>query len=234
MISRSQFGVSRGTAFNAQWKSDMAAIFGAENVSTSGNVTTAVIGDGLEIRSTYSTQSGIETTTVRLYYGSSTLIIGTTNSDNKYAYRIVKFDNGVIAFSGFQNAANADSLDAHMNPKRLVYFICDVDDVTQTETTVKAFFEAEGSGSDPDSVNYYTGYIGTTNGALAAYYNSDATNVINSPMTILIPAFIRSMPYITECLYLKMQSQGQYGEILLNGTRYLSCASFCVPLGENE
>ena len=234
MISRSQFGVSRGTAFNAQWKSDMAAIFGAENVSTSGSVTTAVIGDGLEIQSTYSSQ--IETTTVRLYYGSSTLIIGTTNyPDNEYAYRIVKFDNGVIAFSGFQNAANnADGLDAHLNPKRLVYFICDADDVTQTETTVKAFFKAEGSGIDPDGVNYYTGYIGTTNGVVAAYYNSYAENVINSPMTILIPAFIRSMPYITECLYLKMQSQGQYGEIVLNGTRYLSCASFCVPLGENE
>ena len=231
MIEREQHGIkSISNAFNTQWVSDLTAIFGNENVSTANSVTTVTIGDGLSIKSTYSAQSETYSTAVKLYYGGTNITIATSSSTNYMAYRLVKFDNGVIAFTGFQTAANAADLDAHTNAKRLVWFFADCTNVN-TSTTQTAAFKATASDSDtPDKANYYTVYTGDSSGEFVANYASAGTDVINAPMTILTPAFIRSLPLISEKLWLKFQSQEQYGEIALNNEQYLSCATFCVPL----
>ena len=232
MIEREQHGImSTSGTFNTQWIADLKAIFGNENVTTENNVTTVDVGDGLSIKSTYSTQSATHSTTVKLYYSSTNLTIATSSSTSYMAYRLVKFDNGVVAFTGFQTAANVGDLDAHASAKRLVWFFADCTNV-DTSATQTAVFKATASDSDtPDKTNYYTVYTGDSNGEFITNYASAGTDVINAPMTILTPAFVRSVPLITEKIYLKMQSQEQYGEITLSNEQYLSCATFCVPLG---
>lgn len=231
MISREQHGImSTSTAFNTQWIADLKAIFGNENVSTANNVTTVTLADGLSIKSTYSTQSASYSTTVKLYYGSN-ITIATSSSTSYMAYRLVKFDNGVIAFTGFQTAANAADLDAHTNPKRLIWFIADCTNTATSATQTVAFKATASDSTSPDKTNYYTVYTGDSSGEFITNYASVGTDVINAPMTILTPVFIRSVPLITEKIYLKMQSQEQYGEIVMNDNSYLSCATFCVPLG---
>lgn len=231
MIEREQHGImSTSGAFNTQWVADLKAIFGNENVTTENNVTTVTLADGLSIKSTYSTQSATHSTTVKLYYSSANLTIATSSSTNYMAYRLVKFDNNIVAFTGFQTAANAAALDAHTNAKRLVWFFADCTNVntSATQTTV---FKATASDSDtPDKTNYYTVYTGDSSGEFVTNYASTGTDVINAPVTILTPAFVRSLPLISDRLWLKMQSQEQYGEITLNNEQYLSCATFCVPL----
>lgn len=231
MISREQHGImSTSSAFNTQWVSDLTAIFGNENVSTSNSVTTVTIGDGLSIKSTYSTQSATHSTTVKLYYSSTNLTIATSSSTNYMAYRLIKFDNGVIAFTGFQTAANAADLDAHTNAKRLVWFFASCTNLS-TNATQTAAFKATASDSDtPDKTNYYTVYTGDSSGEIVTSYANVGTDVINAPVTILTPAFVRSLPLISDKVWIKMQSQEQYGEIVMNDNSYLSCATFAVPL----
>lgn len=231
MISREQHGImSTSSTFNTQWIADLKAIFGTENVTTESSVTTVALADGLSIKSTYSSQSATYSTMVRLYYGSTNLTIATSSSTNYMAYRLIKFDNGVIAFTGFQTAANAADLDAHTNSKRLVWFFADCTNVN-TSATQTAVFKATASDSDtPDKTNYYTVYTGDSNGEFITNYASAGTDVINAPMTILTPAFVRSLSLISDKLWLKMQSQEQYGQMTLNNEQYLSCATFAVPL----
>ena len=232
MIEREQHGIkSISSAFNTQWVSDLTAIFGSENVTTANGVTTVTIGDGLSIKSTHTSHSDTYSTTVKLYYSSANLTIATSSSTNYMAYRLIKFDNGAIAFTGFQTAANAADLDAHTNAKRLVWFFADCTN-TATSATQTAVFKATASDSDtPDKTNYYTVYTGDSAGEITTNYAAAGADVINAPMTILTPAFVRSFPLISDKLWLKMQSQEQYGEIVMNGNSYLSCATFCVPLG---
>lgn len=232
MIEREQHGImSTSSAFNTQWVSDLKAIFGNENVTTTNGVTTVALADGLSIKSTHSAQSLTYSTTVTLYYGSTNLTMATSSRDNYMAYRLIKFDNGVIAFTGFQTAANAGDLDAHTSAKRLVWLFADCTNTT-TSAAQTAVFKATASDSDtPDKTNYYTVYTGDSSGEFVTNYASAGTDVINAPVTILTPAFIRSSPLISDKLWLKMQSQEQYGKIVLNNEQYLSCATFCVPLG---
>lgn len=231
MISREQHGImSTSNAFNTQWVADLKAIFGNENVTTTNGVTTVTIGDGLSIKSTYSAQSLTYSTTVTLYYGSTNLTIATSSSSNYMAYRLIKFDNGVIAFTGFQTAANAADLDAHTNAKRLIWFFADCTNAVTSATQTVAFKATASDSTSPDKSYYYTVYTGDSSGEIATNYASAGTDVINAPVTILTPAFVRSVPLITEKIYLKMQSQEQYNTITMNGNQYLSCATFCVPL----
>lgn len=231
MIEREQHGIkSISAAFNTQWVSDLTAIFGSENVTTTNGVTTVTLADGLSIKSTYSSQSASYSTTVRLYYGSTNLTIATSSSANYMAYRLIKFDNGVVAFTGFQTAANAAALDAHTSSKRLVWFFADCTNTTTSATQTVAFKATASDSDTPDKSIYYTVYTGDSSGEFVTNYAGTGTDVINAPVTILTPAFVRSVPLITEKIYLKMQSQEQYGEVVLNDTRYLSCATFCVPL----
>lgn len=232
MISREQHGImSTSGAFNTQWIADLKAIFGNENVTTANSVTTVTLADGLSIKSTHNTQSATYSTTVRLYYGGTNLTIATSSSTNYMAYRLIKFDNGAIAFTGFQTAANAADLDAHTSPKRLIWFIADCTN-TATSATQTAVFKATASDStSPDKAYYYTIYTGDSTGEITTNYAAAGTDVINAPMTILTPTFVRSLPLISDKLWLKMQSQEQYGEIVMNDNSYLSCATFCVPLG---
>lgn len=231
MISREQHGIkSISSAFNTQWVSDLTAIFGNENVITENGITTVTIGDGLSIKSTFNPQSGTYSTTVRLYYGGTNTTIATSSSTNYMAYRLIKFDNGVIAFTGFQTAANAADLDAHTNAKRLVWFFADCTNVNTSATQTVAFKATASDSASPDKAIYYTVYTGDSTGEITTNYAGTGIDVINAPMTILTPAFVRSLPLISEKIYLKMQSQEQYGEITLNNERYLSCATFCVPL----
>lgn len=230
MISREQHGImSTSSAFNTQWVNDLKAVFGTENVTTENSVTTVTIGDGLSIKSTYNSQSATYSTTVKLYYGSNITIA--TSSTNYMAYRLVKFDNGVIAFTGFQTAANAADLDAHTNAKRLVWFFASCTNVNTSATQTAAFKATASDSTSPDNSYYYTVYMGDSAGEITTSYANVGTDVINAPMTILTPAFVRSFPLISDKLWIKMQSQEQYGEITLNNEQYLSCATFCVPLG---
>ena len=230
MIEREQHGIkSISSAFNTQWVNDLKAVFGTENVTTANDVTTVTIGDGLSIKSTYSTQSASYNTTVRLYYGSTNITIATSSSTNYMAYRLIKFDNGVVAFTGFQTAANAADLDAHTNAKRLVWFIGDCTNLN-TNTTQTVVFQAAGSGSDPDKTTSFTAYVGDTNAGLTATYAGTGANVIDAPIMVLTPAFVRSLPLICANLWLKIQSTSQYNTITINNEQYLSCATFCVPL----
>ena len=231
MISREQHGImSTSGTFNTQWVNDLKAIFGNENVTTENSVTTVALADGLSIKSIYSSQSATYSTTVRLYYGGTNLTIATSSSTNYMAYRLIKFDNGVVAFTGFQTAANAADLDAHTNAKRLVWFIGDCTNLN-TSTTQAVVFQAAGSGSDPDKTTSFTAYVGDTNAGLTATYAGTGTNVIDAPIMVLTPAFVRSLPLICANLWLKIQSTSQYNTITINGDQYLSCATFCVPLG---
>ena len=232
MISREQHGImSTSSAFNTQWVNDLKAIFGTENVTTENNVTTVTIGDGLSIKSTYNTQSATHSTTVKLYYGSSNVTIATSNSTNYMAYRLVKFDNGVVAFTGFQTAANAANLDAHTNAKRLVWFFTDCTNVTTSATQTVAFKATASDSTSPDKSYNYTVYTGDSAGEITTNYANVGTDVINAPMTILTPVFVRSLPLVSDKLWIKMQSQEQYGEVVLNDSHYLSCATFAIPLG---
>lgn len=231
MIEREQHGIrSTSSAFNTQWVNDLKAIFGNENVITENGITTVTIGDGLSIKSTFNPQSGTYSTTVRLYYGGTNTTIATSSSTNYMAYRLVKFDNGVIAVTGFQTAANAADLDAHTNSKRLVWFFADCTNTTTSATQTVAFKATASDSDTPDKTNYYTVYTGDSSGEFITNYAAAGTDVINAPVTILTPAFVRSVPLISDKLWLKMQSQEQYGEITLNNEQYLSCATFCVPL----
>lgn len=231
MIEREQHGImSTSSAFNTQWVNDLKAIFGNENVTTENNVTTVTIGDGLSIKSTYSSQSATYSTTVRLYYGGTNLTIATSSSTNYMAYRLVKFDNGVIAFTGFQTAANAADLDAHTNAKRLVWFFADCTNAATSATQTVAFKATASDSTSPDNSYYYTVYTGDSSGEIVTNYANAGTDVINAPMTILTPAFVRSLPLISGKLWIKMQSQEQYGAITLNNDQYLSCATFAIPL----
>ena len=230
MIEREQHGIkSISSAFNTQWINDLKAIFGNENVITANNITTVTIGDGLLLKSTYSTQSSTYSTAVRLYYGSN-LEIATSSSSNYMAYRLIKFDNGVIAFTGFQTAANAADLDAHTNAKRLVWFFADCTNAATSATQTVAFKAAASDSTSPDKSYYYTVYTGDSSGEIVTSYANVGTDVINAPMTILTPAFVRSLPLISDKVWIKMQSQEQYNTITMNGDQYLSCATFCVPL----
>lgn len=231
MIEREQHGTkATSSAFNTQWVNDLKAIFGNENVITSDFVTTVTIGDGLSIKSTSSSQSATYSTTVRLHYGGTNTTIATSSSSNYMAYRLIKFDNGVIAFTGFQTAANAGDLDAHTNAKRLVWFFADCTNAATSATQTVAFKATASDSTSPDKSYYYTVYMGDSSGEIATNYANVGTDVINAPMTILTPAFVRSLPLISDKLWLKMQSQEQYNTITMNGTQYLSCATFCVPL----
>ena len=231
MIEREQHGiVSTSSAFNTQWVADLKAIFGEDNVSTANSVTTVTLADGLSIKSTYSAQSLNYSTTVKLYYGNTSLTIATSSSTNYMAYRLIKFDNGVIAFTGFQTATNAADLDAHTNAKRLVWFFTDCTNTDSSATQTVAFKATASDSTSPDKSYYYTVYTGDSSGEIVTNYANAGTDVINAPMTILTPAFVRSVPLITVKMYLKMQSQEQYGEIVMNSNRYLSCATFAIPL----
>lgn len=231
MIIREQHGImSTSSAFNTQWVNDLKAIFGNENVTTESSVTTVTLTDGLSIKSTYSSQSATYSTTVRLYYGGTNTTIATSSSTAYMAYRLIKFDNGVIAFTGFQTAANAGDLDAHTNSKRLVWFFADCTAVNTSATQTVAFKATASDSTSPDKTYYYTVYTGDSTGEITTNYATTGTDVINAPMTILTPAFVRSLPLISDKLWLKMQSQEQYGEIILNSNQYLSCATFAVPL----
>lgn len=232
MISREQHGImSTSSAFNTQWVADLKAIFGNENVTTTNGVTTVTIGDGLSIKSTYITQSLTYSTTVTLYYGNTNLTMATSSSSDYMAYRLIKFDNGAVAFTGFQKAANAGNLDAHTNAKRLVWFFTDCTNAVTSATQTVAFKATASDSDTPDKSCYYTVYTGDSAGVITTNYAAAGTDVINAPMTILTPTFVRSLPLISDKLWLKMQSQEQYGEITLNSDQYLSCATFCVPLG---
>lgn len=231
MISREQHGIrSTSSTFNTQWVNDLKAIFGNENVITANGVTTVTIGDGLSIKSTYSAQSLTYSTDVRLHYGGTNTTIATSSSTNYMAYRLIKFDNGVIAFTGFQTAANAGDLDAHTNAKRLAWSFADCTNAATSATQTVAFKATASDSTSPDNSYYYTVYMGDSDGKITTNYANVGTDVINAPMTILTPAFVRSLPLISDRLWLKMQSQEQYGEITLNNEKYLSCATFCVPL----
>lgn len=231
MISREQHGImSTSSAFNTRWVSDLTAIFGSENVTTANGVTTVTIGDGLSIKSKYITQSLTYSTTVTLYYGGTNTTIATSSSSNYMAYRLIKFDNGVVAFTGFQTAANAADLDAHTNSKRLVWFFADCTNAATSATQTVAFKATASDSTSPDNSYYYTVYTGDSAGEITTNYANVGTDAINAPMTILTPAFVRSLPLISDKLWLKMQSQEQYGEMTLNNKQYLSCATFCVPL----
>ena len=222
MISREQHGIrSTSSTFNTQWVNDLKAVFGNENVTTSNGVTTVTIGDGLSIKSTFSPQSATYSTSVRLYYGSN-LEIATSSSSDYMAYRLIKFDNGVVASAG--------NLDAHTNAKRLVWFFADCTNAATSATQTVAFKATASDSTSPDKSYYYTVYTGDSSGEIATNYANVGTDVINAPMTILTPAFVRSLPLISDKVWIKMQSQEQYGEITLNGEQYLSCATFCVPL----
>lgn len=230
MTERTQHGVKKGTAFNAQWISDLTEIFGSGNVSTSGDTTivslTDVQGETFNIQSVYSN----DVTTVRLYYGTTTADVTDSNTSNWLAYRLIKFDNGVIAFSGFQTASAAENLDAHTNAKRLVWFVCNVTNLSDNSQT-KAIFKAIGASEDPDSVTYYYSYIATVNSVIPTFFNEGGQNVVNAPITILSPVYIRSLPLIATGIWLKTQSTGAYNVTEMNNKTYLSCATFCVPLG---
>lgn len=232
MISREQHGIrSTSSTFNTQWVNDLKAIFGSENVTTANNVTTVTIADGLSIKSTFNPQSGTYSTTVRLHYGGTNTTIATNSSSDYMAYRLIKFDNGVIAFTGFQKAANAADLDAHTSAKRLVWFFADCTNTATSATQTVAFKATASDSTSPDKSYYYTVYTGDSAGEITTNYANVGTDVINAPMTILTPAFVRSLPLLSDKLWLKMQSQEQYGEVVLNDSHYLSCATFCVPLG---
>lgn len=232
MIEREQHGImSISNTFNTQWVNDLKAIFGNENVTTENGVTTVTIGDGLSIKSTYSSHSDTYSTTVRLYYGGTNIAIATSSSTQYMAYRLIKFDNGVIAFTGFQTAANAADLDAHTNAKRLVWFFASCTNAATSATQTVAFKATASDSTSPDKSYNYTVYTGDSAGEITTNYANAGTDVINAPMTILTPAFVRSLPLISDKLWIKMQSQEQYGAITLNNDQYLSCATFCVPLG---
>lgn len=231
MIERSQHGVKKGSAFNTQWISDLTDIFGSSAVSTSGDTTTVnltdVQGETLEIQSVYSN----DVTTVRLYYGASNIEITSSNTDYWIAYRLVKFDNGVIAFTPFQNSSNASSLDAHESAKRLSWFICTCTNLSDNSQTKAVFKATAGVYSDrPDSESYYRSYIGSSSSELTTNYSDNGGSVVGAPIMILQPSFVRSMPLVTEQIFIKTQSTEQYDEIVLNNKNYLSCATFCVPL----
>lgn len=231
MIEREQHGIkSISSAFNTQWINDLKAIFGNENVSTANSVTTVTLADGLSIKSTYSVQSLTYSTTVTLYNGGTTTTVATSSSSDYMAYRLIKFDNGVIAFTGFQKAATAADLDAHTNAKRLVWLIGDCTNLNTNTTQTVAFKATASDSTSPDKSYYYTVYTGDSAGEITTNYAAAGTDVINAPMTILTPAFVRSLPLISDKLWIKMQSQEQYGEMTLNNKQYLSCATFCVPL----
>ncbi|MBQ2175498.1 MAG: hypothetical protein II453_10705, partial [Alphaproteobacteria bacterium] len=135
MIERSQHGVKKGTAFNTQWISNLTDIFGSGNVTTENNVTTVNLtstqGETFNIQSVYSN----DVTTVRLYYGTSNIEITGNNNDNWLAYRLVRFDNGAIAFTPFQNSSNASNLDAHESAKRLSWFVCTCTNLSDNSQT---------------------------------------------------------------------------------------------------
>ena len=232
MIERSQHGVKKGTAFNTQWISNLTDIFGSGNVTTENNVTTVNLtstqGETFNIQSVYSN----DVTTVRLYYGTSNIEITGNNNDNWLAYRLVRFDNGAIAFTPFQNSSNASNLDAHESAKRLSWFVCTCTNLSDNSQT-KAVFKATAGVSDdrPDSESYYRSYIGSTSSELTTNYSDSGGNVVGAPIMILQPAFVRSMPLVTEQIFIKTQSTEQYDEIVMNSKNYLSCATFCVPLG---
>lgn len=230
MTERTQHGIKKGSEFNAQWISDLTEIFGSGNVTTENNVTTVNLtstqGETLEIQSVFSNDA----TTITLHYGTTTAEITDSNTTNWIAYRLIKFDNGVIAFSGFQTASAAENLDAHTNAKRLVWFVCDVTNIT-TNATTKAIFKAIGMGEDPDSVTYYQSYIATVNSVIPTFFNEGGQNVVNAPITILSPVYIRSLPLIATGIWLKTQSTGAYNITKMGNKTYLSCATFCVPLG---
>ena len=230
MTERTQHGVKKGTAFNTQWISDLTEIFGSGNVTTENNVTTVNLtstqGETFNIQSVFSN----DITTVTLHYGTTTAEITDSNASNWIAYRLIKFDNGVIAFSGFQMASAAENLDAHTNAKRLVWFVCNVTNII-TSATTKAIFKAIGTSEDPDSVIYYQSYIATVNSVIPTFFNEGGQNVVNAPITILSPVYIRSLPLIATGIWLKTQSTGAYNVTEMGDKTYLSCATFCVPLG---
>ena len=232
MVERSRTNLIAGSAFNAQWISDLTDIFGSDNISTSNNVTTVTLttaqGETLNIKSTYdNTQSR---TTVDLKHGSNgSVSMTSTSSTDRLAYRLIKFDNGVIAFSGFQSASSAASLDAHTNAKRLIWFIADCANISDNSTR-KAALKASGSGADPDSATSYTAYIGDSNAGITTTYAADGAHIVNAPLMVLTPTYIRSLPLICTKLLLKIQSTSQYNTITMNGDQYLSCATFAIPL----
>ena len=228
MVERSRTNLIAGSAFNAQWISDLTDIFGSDNISTANNVTTVTLSETLSIKSTYSnTQNNISVTLQGVNNVSITSI--TSSGSGRHAYRLIKFDNGVVAFTGFQTAATAADLDAHTNAKRLVWFIADCANVSDSSTTT-AVFKASGSGSDPDSATSYVTYIGDSNAGITTTYAADGANVVNAPIMVLTPTYIRSLPLICTKLLFKIQSTSQYNTITMNGDQYLSCATFCVPL----
>ena len=232
MIEREQHGIkSTSSTFNTQWVNDLKAIFGNENVTIANDVTTATIGDGLSLKSTLDLQSDMYSTTVQLYYGGMSTTIATSSITRYMAYRLIKFDNGVIAFTGFQTATNAADLDAHTNAKRIVWFFASCTNVNTSATPAVAFKATASDSTSPDNTYYYIVYTGDSSGEIVTNYAVAGTDVINAPVTILTPAFVRSLPLISDKLWLKMQSQEQYNTITMNGNQYLSCATFCVPLG---
>lgn len=230
MTERTQHGIRKGSEFNAQWISDLTEIFGSGNVTTENNVTTVNLtstqGETFNIQSVFSN----DITTVTLHYGTTTAEITDSNTGNWIAYRLIKFDNGVIAFSGFQTASAAENLDAHTNAKRLVWFVCTCTNLSDNSQT-KAIFKAMGTSEDPDSVTYYQSYIATVNSVTPTFFNEGGQNVVNAPITILSPVYIRSLPLIATGIWLKTQSTGAYNVTEMGNKTYLSCATFCVPLG---
>lgn len=230
MTERTQHGIKKGSEFNAQWISDLTEIFGSGNVTTENDVTTVNLtstqGETFSIQSVFSN----DITTVTLHYGTTTAEITDSNTGNWIAYRLIKFDNGIIAFSGFQTASAAENLDAHTNAKRLVWFVCTCTNLSDNSQT-KAIFKAIGTSDDPDSVTYYQSYIATVNSVIYTFFNEGGQNVVNAPITILSPVYIRSLPLIATGIWLKTQSTGAYNVTEMGNKTYLSCATFCVPLG---
>lgn len=162
------------------------------------------------------------------YSGGNATIINYNGYDNLFDYHMIKFDNGVIGLSrlcGYRNIG--DPHPYANNYGYITIFFANCTNVATGESEMTVF---DVDNSDRDNATGYNMRADKSQVRDWINFAYSTDNVINSAMTVIVPAYGHSRPLTTDKLWLKLQSQQQFGEIVLGGKKYMSCCTFCVPL----
>lgn len=144
----------------------------------------------------------------------------TNNSSYATSYKMIRADDTVIlsSFTTVQNTQSPPTSDEHLK-------IC----ITKAVNVV-------------DNVEHIIVLQANTNGTINKYSDmhtvrESSQNMVlgtSAAMTKAVPVFSYQYPLRCTSVYQKLQSQAQYGKMLLNGESFISGSCFAVKYEEDE
>lgn len=224
MIDISRVGVSQSKIFDT-YKEDLLTVF--EGYETYEN--NIYLNADKTMYLTLEKDENYDTPSVTLWYNGNGISIEGSAVYSFYSYHFIKFDNGVIAWSKVGAYEDISQPTPYAtNYGYVTRFLTDCENIATQETEKSVLITAGDSTIDNNNIYRLRAEKGRE--ADFVRFASVGDDVINSAMTVIVPVYGHSRPLTTDKLWLKLQSQQQFGEIVLGGKKYMSCGTFCVPL----